>query len=176
MVNKLVLWGMLVIPWFSLILMNRTSLKRYTPVAILSMLLVTVVQEIAYAFNWFVNLEKIVPWGNITNVSLVYGMFAVATYWIFYFTYGAFWVYVLVNAIVEGIWLIAIPPLFARWHILQLNVSAWVLFAASIATAFVLYGYQSWQDKIFQKGSDSGHNRFLEQLWKKLLGSKVPAR
>ncbi|AEI41105.1 hypothetical protein [Paenibacillus mucilaginosus] len=44
MLNQLILWSLLIIPWFSLLFMDTTKLRRFFPVA----LLVTVINTLFY--------------------------------------------------------------------------------------------------------------------------------
>ncbi|AFC29674.1 hypothetical protein PM3016_2798 [Paenibacillus mucilaginosus 3016] len=44
MLNQLILWSLLSIPWFSLLFMDTTKLRRFFPVA----LLVTVINTLFY--------------------------------------------------------------------------------------------------------------------------------
>lgn len=180
MSNKVLLWIMLVVPWSSLILMKPRSIKRYAPVVLLSMWLLTVTQEIAYTNNWWKNLDKIVSWGSITNISLMYGTFSLGTYWIFYFTFGSFWIYLLTNAVIDGIWLIFIPPYFDQIGIFRFgpNMNAWILFLICTVQAVILYGYQVWQEGIYKEEVNRNENGMLNKALRlaKLGGGKEPAR
>lgn len=86
------LWGMLVIPWLSLFFLKKSSLRRFMPVAIFAALLVMMVFEIGYVFNWWMVHEVIVPWGHVTSFPLTYGTFIPGTIWIYHFTFDkSFW-------------------------------------------------------------------------------------
>ncbi|WNQ11427.1 hypothetical protein MJA45_28160 [Paenibacillus aurantius] len=54
-----------------------------------------------YSLHWWVMLTRIVPWGIITNISFVYGVFFVGILLIFPFTYPRFWLYLIVNLVVS---------------------------------------------------------------------------
>jgi hypothetical protein len=89
---KFILLAMLILPWLSLIFINKYSLKRFMPVAILASLLVTIIFELGYVYSWWKVQAELVPWDKITSVPLVYGVFLVGTIWIFRFTFGrTFW-------------------------------------------------------------------------------------
>lgn len=112
MFNKIILWSSLILPWLSLFFMKKESIKRYMPVAIFVSLLVTILFEVAYTFKWWVMLDKIAPWGNITNVAFTYGTFLVGTIWIFYFTYRKFWAYMVTNILIDGIFAFGLSRFF----------------------------------------------------------------
>jgi hypothetical protein len=97
------LWTSLVLPWISLVFIKKETIKRYMPVAIFVSLLVTIIFEMAHVFKWWVMLDGLAPWGYITNVSFVYGTFLVGTIWIFYFTFHNFWLYLVTNIAIDGL-------------------------------------------------------------------------
>ncbi len=73
MSNKIILWILLIAPWLTLFFMKKEGIKRYIPVTIFTVLLVTIIYEIAYTYRWWELEVNIVPWGHITNVSYAYG-------------------------------------------------------------------------------------------------------
>jgi hypothetical protein len=155
MITKAILWSMLILPWLSLLLMKRDGLKRYTPVAVFTALLVTITYEIAYVYEWWVIDTSIVPWGNITNLPNAYGLFFVGTLWIFYLTYRHFGLYLLVNTAFN--WVFAFPAMafFDAVGIKHyVNMTPWVLWAIGVVQSLVIYGYQKWQEDIFVKPKD----------------------
>lgn len=151
MLSKLVMWAMLIVPWFTMFFMKRESIKRFTPVMILSALLVTITHEMGHALKWWVFLDGIVPWGYITNVSDAYGVFIVATYWVFHFTNGRFWLYMFVNTVLGGLWVFLVAH-FLEWiKVFQyLNINEWYLWGIHIILALMLYGFQVWHEKAFK--------------------------
>jgi hypothetical protein len=98
----LLLWSGFVLPWLSLFLMKKKSIYRYMPVCIFSALLVTIVYEIGYTYKWWILKDAIVPWGHVTNTAFAYGVFLVGTMWVFHFTFGRFWLYVVANLLLDA--------------------------------------------------------------------------
>jgi hypothetical protein len=150
--NKLVLWCMFVIPWLSLIYLKKSSIKRFMPVAILASLMVTIVFEIAYVSKWWIVIEKITPWDNITSVPLVYGPFLIGTIWIFHFTFSkSFWVYILTNLLIDCVYTFVIFNVLIYMGIYKLiNMSHFGILILMISIAVVIYAYQRWQDRIMK--------------------------
>ncbi|RIX59562.1 hypothetical protein D3P08_05340 [Paenibacillus nanensis] len=143
------MWGMLIIPWISLVLLKPASIRRFLPVSILGALLVTIVFEIAHAFHWWIIFDKaiIVPWGYITNTAYVYGFFMVGTLWIFKLAFHKFWLFILANIAVDGAFQFIMDPLFERAGFYRLeNIAHWQLFLIMLGIALLLYGYQVWQE------------------------------
>lgn len=125
------------------------------PVAIFVTLLLTIMYEIGYTFNWWVLKEKIVPWGYITNISFAYGIFFIATMWIFHFTYRNFKIYMITNIIIDGIFNFVVLKFTAKLGINKLiNMPNWGVFLIMLGLALVIYAYQRWQEGIFKEERD----------------------
>ncbi|UOR10865.1 hypothetical protein [Halobacillus amylolyticus] len=92
----------LILPWTLLFFFEKKTIKRYMPVTIFTALLMTIIFQIAYTYEWWIIHEYIVPWGYMIDVSFAYGCFAVGTFMIFYFTSHKFWLYLLVNLVTDA--------------------------------------------------------------------------
>ncbi|WP_276358025.1 hypothetical protein [Cohnella caldifontis] len=143
------MWGLLVLPWISLFFLNPASIRRFMPVSIFAALLVTIVFEMAHAFRWWTILDKaiILPWGYITNTAYTYGFFFIGTLWIFKFTFGRFWLFMLTNVVIDGLFQFGLDPLFARAGYYRfVNITHWQTFFIMVGIAVLLYLYQVWQE------------------------------
>lgn len=151
MLNKVILWSLLIVPWLSLIFMKKDGIKTYLSTTIFTALLVTIVYEIAYVYQWWDLNITIVPWGKITNVSYAYGIFSIGTLWIFYLTYKKFWLYLLTNIVIDGI-----DAFFVTWFmesrkiIFYLNITKIGLFLVMVSLSLLAYGFQKWHEKTFE--------------------------
>ncbi|KYD11506.1 MULTISPECIES: hypothetical protein [Heyndrickxia] len=150
---QIILWGILIISWLSLFFLKKDSIRRFMPVAIFAALLVTIIEEIGYVYNWWTILGKIFPWEHFITYPLTYGPFLVGTIWIFHFTYDkSFWVYILTNAIIDAFHAFVMLNLFTYFGIYRLNnINNFGLFILIFCLSFVIYPYQIWQDKIMKK-------------------------
>jgi hypothetical protein len=147
MINKLILWSMLLVPWFTLFFMKKKGFRRYISVSIFTSLLVTIVYEIASSYKWWKILVTIAPWGHITNVSYAYGVFFVGTLWIFYLTYDKFWVYLVTNIVVDGIDAFLIREFMQSRNIIHYeNISKLNLFFVMLTLALISYIFQVWYE------------------------------
>ncbi|MEI5907939.1 hypothetical protein WAK64_12825 [Bacillus spongiae] len=146
----MVLWLMLILPWLTLFFLNQRSIKRFMPVAIFASLLVTMVFEMGYVFNWWVVDEVIVPWGHITSFPLTYGVFIPGTIWIFRFTFDkSFFVYILTNAITDAAYAFIGLKILISFGIYELKgMGHFGIFIIMMILALIIYVYQKWQDKI----------------------------
>ncbi|HEY3425704.1 MAG TPA: hypothetical protein VGL27_12970 [Negativicutes bacterium] len=148
--NQIIMWSMLILPWLTLPFMKKESIKRFSSAILLTALLVTITHEIAHAFQWWIALDSIVPWGYITNVSYSYGLFLVGTYWAFHFTFRRFWLYMILNIAIGGLWVFPILHFLEQIKIFQyVNINEWFLWLINIIIAVIIYSYQVWHDNIF---------------------------
>ncbi|MBP1931903.1 hypothetical protein [Ammoniphilus resinae] len=150
MFNKIIMWSSLILPWLSLFFMKKESIKRYMPVAIFVSLLLTILFEMAYTFQWWIMLDKIAPWGYITNVAFAYGAFLVGTMWIFYFTYQKFWVYMVTNIVIDGLFMFGLSHFFEGRLYNLVNMGRFGVFLLMLFLAVIIYGYQVWQEGVIK--------------------------
>ena len=173
---KIILWLMLVLPWISLFFMNRHSLKRFMPVALLSSVLITVVLEMGYVYNWWTIVGKITPWEEFTSIPLMNGAFLVGTIWIFHFTYDkSFWVYILTNAIIDALYAFFILNVLIYFDVYRLErMDNLGIFMLIFPLAFILFAYQKWQDGIFINSKQPTVKEKKEHRW--IIGNKEKAK
>lgn len=151
MVNKLILWGILIIPWLSLLFLKKETVKRYMPVAIFTALLMTIYNELAFTYKFWVLKVEIFP-QVITAVPFVYGAFVAMVIWIFHFTYPRFWVFFVTNVIADFLFAFPLNAFFEAIGLYKLiNHNSWILWGAFVALSVVIYGYHAWQEGIFKQ-------------------------
>jgi len=149
-INKIILFAALILPWFTLLFTNPRTRKKYMPVTIFTSLLMTIIFQIAYTYKWWIIYEQIVPWGYMIDVSFAYGIFSVGTFWIFKWTSHKFMLYTIVNLIMDVIMaFITLPILSVLGIATYKNISPWQYFLVMFGLSFVIYGYQKWQQKIY---------------------------
>jgi hypothetical protein len=145
---KMVIWSIFIIPWISLIFLDRSAIRRYMPVALFATVLNTILAQMAWSYNWWKFKETLFSWDKIAPLFTVYGIFLVGTIWIFYFTFRKFWIYIVVNLIVDCIYSFGFRAL---WKKLKITTSAGnlspiegILIMTIISIS--LYIYQMWQE------------------------------
>lgn len=147
---QILLWLGFILPWFSLVLLKKEDIKRYMPVTILTSLIMTIIFEIAYTYDWWIIHQTIMPWGYITNVVFNYGIFAVGTLWIFYLTSHHFLIYMLTNFVINVLFaFIGIRWIVEGLGIATFNLESWQWFGIAILVSLIIYGYHRWQEKVF---------------------------
>lgn len=150
--NEIVKWSLFIIPWISLFFLNSSAIRRYMPVALFATVLNTIIAQLAWKFNWWKFNEGLFSWDKIAPLYTVYGVFLVGTIWIFYFTFRKFWVYVIVNIIVDLFYGMGMVKLLNKLNIRE-NGSFTPLqnLLTMTVLAILLYLYQLWQERIFEK-------------------------
>ncbi|MFA9455975.1 hypothetical protein ACERJO_04305 [Halalkalibacter sp. AB-rgal2] len=149
MFNQFVLWTLFLAPWVLLIFINQQVVKRYLPAALFGALIITIVFQIADNFNWWVIKENIFILNVVT--PFVYGAFLVGTVIILALTFQRFWLFIMVNLVIDAILSFVISPWFERIGLYQLQeMNAWGVYALTTIIAIFIYVYQKWQSSVFQ--------------------------
>ncbi|MEH7443568.1 hypothetical protein V7201_14755 [Bacillus sp. JJ1122] len=151
MFNKVLLWGMLILPWFTLFFLKKEGIKRYMPVAIFASLLMTVYNVFAYNQKHWEIKVMIIPLLKPLFVSGLFGGFLIVTIWIFYYTYGHFWKYLTTNIVAD--FMFAIFPIHYLFQeklgIYQLhNITPLGRFTLFVLFSLLIYLYQMWQEEV----------------------------
>ena len=150
MSNQVILWSLMILPWFTLYFMPKDARKRFMPVALLSIVICILFVEMGQTLGWFVWEEAAYPF---KAPSYIFGANTVATMWLFYFLYGRFWRYFAVDTILNFgfIYLFHVYYLGNRgiFHEVSLNPLLNVVYANIIS--ILLYGYQMWQEGVFER-------------------------
>jgi hypothetical protein len=51
--NQMILWGILVIPWFLLLLLDKQRVKRFFTVGLFAALMMTIAYQVAEKMHWW---------------------------------------------------------------------------------------------------------------------------
>ncbi|WP_417897872.1 hypothetical protein ABN702_16530 [Bacillus haimaensis] len=162
MLNKIVLWVILIAPWFTLFFLKKEEIKRYMPAAIFASFLMTIYNNFAYnQAHWELKVS-IIPSLDPLFVSGVFGAFPVITLWVFHFTYGRFGAYLLTNIVID--FMFAVFPIhYVFQEILGIyklmNISALERFFLFVFFSVVLYGFYKWQEGIFRPNVRPSQNK-----------------
>lgn len=150
------MWLILVLPWASLLFLDKNKLRRYMPVALFAVVLSTLVNQIAAEYGWW-SFMPMFGWDRIIPVYKVYGLFLVGTIWIFAFTFGKFWLYLIVNFLVDLFFMFFYGYLLAAAGISASgNLSVPNDLILLTVQGILIYGYQVWQEKIYK---EPGYNQ-----------------
>lgn len=151
MSNPILLWSMLILPWLTLFFMPKENIKRWTPVALFSALTSVLAVELGENLGWFIYGEAAYPLR--TPSYIIFGLNMVITMWLFYFLYGRFWWYVIIDTILNFGFIYLFHVYFLGSRGLFHEVGLTPLLNALIVTfvGLLVYGYQMWQEEIFAR-------------------------
>ncbi|MDP4144940.1 MAG: hypothetical protein Q8936_10745 [Bacillota bacterium] len=147
MLAKIIPWAGLILPWVSLLFLDSSTIGRYMPVALFVTVLNTIISQIAWYYKWWVILKPSFPWAPIADFSLVYCCFLVGTIWIFRFTFERFWLFILTNLIIDGVFAFVLTSFVQKAGIIKaVHISNVQTFLLMFCTSIVIYIYQLWQE------------------------------
>ncbi|MBD1383577.1 hypothetical protein [Metabacillus arenae] len=152
MINKILLWIVLIAPWFTLFLVKKENIKRFMPAAIFASYLMIIYNVVAdNQKHWVIN-ETLIPCLKPLFVSGVFGAFPIITFWVFHYTYGKFWKYLVTNIIID--FMFAVFPIhYLFQEVLRIyklvNITIWGRFILFVFFSIVIYGYYKWQEDMF---------------------------
>lgn len=100
--SKLFLIAMMVLPWFSVPLLGRSSFKRFLPASLIMSLVVVVESYIARKRTWWWVYKNLFP-KIIGEIPLIFGPFLVGSLWVLKCSYRKLPLYILLNSMIHGI-------------------------------------------------------------------------
>ncbi|MBM7653898.1 hypothetical protein [Neobacillus cucumis] len=138
--------AMIIIPWLSVLFMDKKSLIRYLPVASFINLFISVFSVIANKRKWWINKNPFSP-GKV-DFTYILGPYFVATLWIFKLTYGNFIKYLITNVVLNTL---NAFPMAQTWEKVgtfkfkKINHIGWYFIC--IILSIIIYGYQYLVEK-----------------------------
>lgn len=149
---KVVIWSLFIIPWISLFFLKGSAIRRYMPVALFATVLNTILAQMAWSYNWWNFKETLFTWDKIAPLFTVYSVFLVGTIWIFYFTFRKFWIYFIVNLMIDLLYGIGLTKMLNKLEIRETgSFSPLQNLLTMTILGVILYLYQLWQEGVFKK-------------------------
>lgn len=152
MSNQVLLWGLFIVPWLTLILMPKQDIKRYLPAGLLATVLCIITTEIGIANGWWYIRETTYPLAVMPTYT--YGAFPVVTMWALKYVYGRFRYFLVTELFLNTFFAIIYVPWIASRGIKDFDARL-ILFFFAWAMGLILYGYQMWQEGIFAQAEKS---------------------
>jgi hypothetical protein len=143
--KQIIPWSLFIFPLLSLIFLERSVIRRFMPVALFVTVINTLFYQAAYHYNWWKE-PGIFGWDNVANVQWVYSAYLVATIWIFKFTYGRFWRYLIVNIVLDGIYIFVWYPVQTNLGMASGTMPGYMQYIIMIFLSLLIYVYQMWQE------------------------------
>lgn len=147
MSNSFIMWSLTLGPWLTLFFMKKEEVKRWMPVAMFAIVLATIIGDIGIRLGVWATREPIYPFAQM--LPFFYGTMPVLTIWVFKFTYGRFWPYMIANTVLDvGFNFFLLAYFLPSRGIVDFNISPFLSLPVTLLHAAVIYGYQIWQDDV----------------------------
>lgn len=140
--TKLILYSVLILSWSSLFKLDKFTFKRYLPVGTFTALIYTLLSVVNLKLNWWKVIKPILH-TLPSNFPFAFGPFVFLPIWIFKFTFGRFWLYLITNIVSGMLFAYPITTLFGKLGIYKLQKMTRVqLFFLSVSSSILIYLYQ----------------------------------
>ncbi len=162
--NQVYSWALFLVPWLTLVFMKREEIKRYMPVTILAALVATIIHDVGINYGFWEVLTPSPPLYQM--LPYYYGLLPLMAMWIFKFTNGRIWRYIVANLAFDvffayyflGVWLPA-QGLFRLTGITSFQV-----LLINVVHFSVLYVYQKWQEGELLPVRETSFNKDLNPV------------
>jgi len=144
--GQLLLWLLLIAPWFLLIPLDSKRVRHFLSVAFFTIFLTTIYWQMAEVWNWWTVTTNVFFLKNISAFN--YGLLPVVTILVFYFTYQNTWLFFGTNLIMDAFQAFIISPfVFQRFKLYKMNsMNDFGLFLLLLSFVPIIYLYQRWYD------------------------------
>ncbi|MGG3469510.1 hypothetical protein ABES02_18760 [Neobacillus pocheonensis] len=139
--------GLVIISWLTIFYLPKETVKKYTPVATFSSLLVLILSMLSFRFKWW-KVKGGVSQKIFNDFSFIFGPYFIGTIWIFHLTFRRFWLYGLVNIFMDTMLLYPLNTLFEKLGLYKLTrITPKQLLYTTLSFALGLYGFQLFINK-----------------------------
>lgn len=115
------------------------------PAALFLTIIHTILYQAAWEYNWWKE-EGLFHWDKIANIPWVYVGYPILTIWILSFTFGKFWIYLLVNLILDIFYAFVWFPIEEKLGIASGEITPFYDLLLILSLSIVTYIYQMWQE------------------------------
>jgi hypothetical protein len=143
MSNQTIIWASLVLAWVSILFLKKEELRRYMPAGLFSSLAFAFIFEAGISLQWWAVTESSFP---LINIPLfIYGPYLIAPIWIFKYTYGRFWLYLVSNIVLDFALIFFLIDWFIQRGVWEAYISYFQVLMITTGLSVLIYGYQIWQ-------------------------------
>ncbi len=138
---------MIVIPWVSLLFIGKSNIKRYSFVSVIIGFFEMINHIYGHQRKWWTFYDK--PNSFIRDeLPFDIGPYMPLSMWILKYSYGKFKKFVLINAMVNGLFAFLFIPFLKKMKIVRLTrINYFQFFMYVHYKAYLLYGVQYWLEK-----------------------------
>ncbi|MBT2706965.1 hypothetical protein [Bacillus sp. ISL-47] len=140
--SRLLLIIMMIIPWISLPLLGRKTIKRFLPATVFICLVVKVMNIIAEKRKWwwfYTSIHSKIK----GDIPFILGPYFICSLWVLKMTYGKFSLFLITNAILHFLFVFPGGKLLKKLGIVSLvRINSIQLFFILLIRAVLLYSFQ----------------------------------
>ncbi|MGD6781476.1 hypothetical protein [Sutcliffiella horikoshii] len=149
----LVLWIMVFSSILTLPFLGWKHFKRFLPGTLFMSILIALESIVAEKYKWWAIYKKIPPY-FVNEFAFIVGPFFAGSLWILRLTYGKIYLYFLLNAFVDAVFVYPFSALFEHIGIFKMKkMSRHQLFGLFLIKSLLMYGFQAMWEKYVRKSS-----------------------
>ncbi|WP_394138660.1 hypothetical protein [Cytobacillus oceanisediminis] len=146
--RKAVSFITLVVPWLTVPLLGKKSFVRFLPAATFIGYFFSILSEIAADRKWWKVKNALFPRYR-QDFSYLLGLFFIVTLWVYKLTYKSFFKYLLLNAVIDYIFIFYIVKYFTKVRVFEFRkMRPKHFYFLSITMAAIIYFYQKIVERV----------------------------
>ncbi|MFB6465503.1 hypothetical protein ACE38V_01665 [Cytobacillus sp. Hz8] len=163
--SKLLLVAMLILPWLTVPLLGKNTLKKYWPASIFISVFTKYLDVFGERNRWWKFYKGIWPFNSMDFLNL--GPYLVSSLWMLKATYGKFFLYLVANTLLHILFIFIGLNYLKQIKILSLvNLTKIRYLFIHISRAILLYGFEYLKERAgtFMKKKNKFNNENLQIL------------
>jgi len=141
----------LVLPWLTTPMIGKNSFIRFLPVATFIGYIFSLLSEIADKRKWWKVRNGLFPDSRL-DFSYLLGIFFITTIWVFKVAYKNFLKYLLINVVIDYIFVFHIVKFFTKVGVFEFKkMRPKHFYILSVGSAIIIYFYQLLVEGIIVK-------------------------
>ncbi|MBM4761169.1 hypothetical protein [Bacillus sp. B15-48] len=139
--------GMILISWGTVFFLPKKMFFKFLPVSLFSSIIILTEYLVGAPRNWWAAKGGMKTIAN-NGLMFTFGPYFIGNIWIFSLTYRKFWLYTLLNIMMDYILAYPLNAFFEKINLYKLKKLRPIhLFLLSLGYSFVNYGFQLFVDK-----------------------------
>ncbi|MEH7236773.1 hypothetical protein [Bacillus sp. JJ1562] len=139
--------GMILVSWTTVLFLPKKSFFKFLPVTLFSTTVLLTEYLLGIPHKWWKAKGGIKTIAN-NGLTFIFGPYFIGNMWIFHLTYKKFWLYSLINLVLDYILAFPLNAYFEKINLYKLKkIRPIHLFLLSLTYSFLNYGFQLFIDR-----------------------------
>ncbi|TYP74017.1 hypothetical protein [Paenibacillus methanolicus] len=147
MILRIGLWAVFILPFLTLLLLRRDLIRQYLPAAMFVTIVNVILYEVAWEYGWWHYKQSLFAWDTITPAPLIFSAYWVVTIWIFALSFRRFWLYLMLNLAVNGLFAFELAPWLSRAGITEGTLTSTTILLILTGLSTGVYLFQLWFER-----------------------------